>query len=58
MFQKSHACTNCRRTLNLEKVHVVFETDNMVEARAYLQELKKRDASKTPTIEFTTADKL
>lgn len=58
LFQKGHVCTNCGRTIKLEKVDIVFGSDNVKEAQAYLQDVKKRDALKRGTASFISADKL
>jgi hypothetical protein len=58
MFQKTHRCVKCRRTLLLRRVNPVFETDDVDEAIKCLQELKKRAALKTGWIDFIAAYKL
>ena len=58
MYQKSHICIKCNQTLRLDKVHLLFDSDKIAEAQAYLQELKKQDALKKGDGEFTSADKL
>lgn len=58
MFQKGHTCTGCGRILRLDKVHILFGSDKMDEALAYLQELKKQSALSRGEMDFTSADKL
>ena len=58
MFQKTHKCVKCERTLSIKKVNPTFEADNVDAAIHFLQELKKRIGLKGGLDEFVSADKL
>lgn len=58
MFQKTHKCVKCGKTLPLVKVNPAFETDDIDEAIEFLQELKKREGLGKGWGKFVTADKL
>jgi tetrahydromethanopterin S-methyltransferase subunit G len=58
MFQKGHTCTGCSKSVTLDKVHILFDSDDIQEVKAYLQELKRRNAFKKGELEFVTADRL
>lgn len=57
-FQKTHKCPYCGRILRLDKVHIIYETDDPEEAVEYVKELKMRRAQRRGEPELITADKL
>jgi hypothetical protein len=58
LFQKTHQCVKCGKTLSLVKVDPVLETDEVDEAIHFLQALKRREELKKNWGTFTSADKL
>ena len=58
MFQKTHKCVKCGKTLSIVKVDPAFETDDVDEAIHFLQELKRKEGLKKDWGTFTSADKL
>lgn len=58
MFQKTHKCVKCGKTLYLAKVNPVFETDDIDKTIQFLQKLKKQAGLRKGWGEFVTADEL
>ena len=58
MFQQTHKCVKCGKTLILSKIDLTHTTDERAQAIAFLQNLKWKNGLKEGTGEFITADKL
>ena len=58
LFQKTHKCTKCGKANRLDRVNILFGSDDFKEAQTYLQELKKQEALKKGFRDFTRADQL
>jgi hypothetical protein len=58
MFQKTHKCVKCGKTLTLSKVRNVFESDEISAVIRYVQNLKEKAGLKRGQGGFISADKL
>jgi len=58
MFQKTHRCVNCRRTLIIRKINPTFKTDYKDKAIEFVKEAKKRIGLRKGWNKLVTADKL
>ena len=58
MFQKTHRCVQCRRTLLLKKINPIFTTDERDQAIRFIKEAKKRIGMSKGWDQFITADKV